>query len=200
MSYSWNSAPSILAATSCATLLTGACADIARPFSPAGTTSSFSVRLCSICCDLASCALVDSAVAAVGEDVVRSDADGLDPFSDWPASLIAGGGVLPRIPALRPPLADGDRDIEVPDGTFAVVVLESDDSSPVLSMPDTTDGTYTALPNSSSEIASIGASSRLPNSSTVGRATTRSRLSESPNFAVEPDDAPESVIAPATTR
>ena len=131
---------------------------------------------------------------------MRSDADGLVTLSEETASLSAGGGVLPRIPALRPPLADGDRDVEVPDGTFAVVVLESDDNSPVLSMPDTTDGTYTALPNSSSEIASIGASSRLPNSSTVGRATARSRLSESPNFAVEPDDAPESVIAPAATR
>ena len=78
---------------------------------------------------------------------MRSDADGLVTLNEETASLSAGGGVLPRIPALRPPLADGDRDVDVPDGTFAVVVLESDDNSPVLSMPDTTDGTYTALPN-----------------------------------------------------
>ena len=184
-----------------ATLLTGACADVARPFSPcAATTSTSCVRLSSICCDRASCAIVDNVVASVGENVVRIVADGLTALSAAISSLIAGGGVLPRVLVLRPPLTDGDRDVDARDGTFAVAVLEPDDISPVLSMPDTTDGTKTALPNSSSETARIGASSMLPSSSTVGRATTRSRLSESPNFAVEPEDAPESVTTPATTR
>ena len=131
---------------------------------------------------------------------MRSDADGLTTLSATISSSIASGGVLPRVLILRPPLTDGDRDVDARDGTFAVAVLEPDDISPVLSMPDTTDGTKTALPNSSSETASIGASSMLPSSSTVGRATARSRLSESPNFAAEPEDAPESVKAPATTR
>lgn len=131
---------------------------------------------------------------------MRIDADGLTALNATISSLTAGGGVLPRVLVLRPPLTDGDRDVDARDGTFAVAVLEPDDNNPVLSMPDTTDGKQTALPNPSSEIASNGASSMLPSSSTVGRATTRSRLSESPNFAVEPEDAPESVRAPATTR
>ena len=143
---------------------------------------------------------MDSVVANVGKDVVRNDADGLTTLSAAASSSIDGGGVLPRVLFLRAALADGERDVDARDGTFAVATLEPDETSPVLSTPDTTDGTHTALPNSSSEIASNGASSVPPSSSTVVRATARSRLSESPNFAVEPEDAPESVIAPATTR
>ena len=130
---------------------------------------------------------------------MRNDADGLTALSAVAASSIAGGGVLPRVLFLKA-LADGERDVDARDGTFAVATLDPDEVSTVLSTPDTTDGTNTALPNSSSEIASSGASSVLPSSSTVGRATARSRLSESPNFAVEPEGAPESVIAPATAR
>ena len=95
---------------------------------------------------------------------MRSDADGLATLRAAISSSMAGGGVLPRVLVLRPPLTDGDRDVDARDGTFAVAVLEPDDISPVLSMPDTTDGTKTALPNSSSEAASIGASSILPSS------------------------------------
>ena len=108
------------------------------------------------------CALDDNVIANVGDDVVRNAADGLAVLSAATSSAIARGGVLPLVLNLRPTLADGDRGGDARDGTFAVATLEPDDTNPVLSMPDTTNGTSTALPNSSSESANGWASSVPP--------------------------------------
>ena len=136
-----------------------------------------------------------------GDGVVRHAADGLAVLSAVTSTTRAGGGVLPRGFDLRTSLLEGDRDGDAFDDTFAVATREPKDTSPALSIPDTVDGARkTALPNSSSESAGGTISSQPPNSSKMGSATGLSRLSESPNLAVDPDDAPATVIAPAKLR
>ena len=127
-----------------------------------------------------------------GDDVVRNAADGFAVLSAVTSSTIAGCGALPSGFDLRASLLEGDRDGDAFDGTFAVAALEPDDTGPALSIPDTTDGTSTTRPSSSSEsVVGAMSSGPPPSSSTMGSATALSRLSECPNSAVDPDDAPE---------
>ena len=127
-----------------------------------------------------------------GDDAACNAASGLAVLSAVTSSTTAGGGILPCGFDLRTSRLERDRDGDAVDDTFAVATLEPSDTNPVLSIPDTTDGASTALPNSSSEsmVGAMSSEPPPPNSSTVGSATALLRLPESPNLAVFPDDAP----------
>ena len=94
-------------------------------------------------------------------------------------------------------MVEGGRDDAALDVVFVVATLEADDTK---SVPEATAGTDTALPKALSVVTMVPSPVSPPsNLSTIGRAIALSRLSESPNMAVDHDDAPESVIVPISS-
>ena len=104
----------------------------------------------------------------------------------------------PLVRTLNRPKVDGDLHATTIADVLPVIALNRDDTISALRISETTDGTMTVPPSSSSDaVSGPQPLPRWPVSSTVGRAPALSVLSDSLNFAVDPKDAPESVTAEA---